>query len=68
MGMWQAKQRYGNPDVSWSSLIQPSIDMARNGIELGFTMAKYLQESSEYIKEDPGLRQVSYGRNVLRLV
>ena len=56
LGMWEAKERYGNPDVTWSSLIQPSIDMARNGIELGFTMAGYLQQSREYILEDPGLR------------
>ena len=30
-GYWEAKQRYGNPDISWAQLIKPSIDFCNNG-------------------------------------
>ncbi len=31
-GYWEAKQRFGNPEVEWSSLVQPSIVMCEQGI------------------------------------
>lgn len=55
-GLYEAKQRYGNPDVSWASLIQPSIDMCLDGIEVGFSLAKEMVEAEEAIRNDPGLR------------
>ena len=30
-GYWEAKRRFGNPDISWKQLIQPSIDLCNNG-------------------------------------
>ncbi len=27
MGYWEAKKRHGNPEVSWESLVQPTIGM-----------------------------------------
>ncbi len=56
VGYWEAKQRYGNPDVSWESLFQPAIDMCRNGVEVGWSLADALESSSNSIKNDPGLR------------
>ena len=55
-GYWEAKARYGNPDISWASLIQPAIDMCRNGITVSFSMAEALTSKSEEIHNDPGLR------------
>ena len=30
-GYWEAKQRFGNPELAWAELIQPSIDLCENG-------------------------------------
>ena len=30
-GYWEAKQRFGNPEITWEQLIQPSIDLCDNG-------------------------------------
>eukprot|EP00095_Tigriopus_kingsejongensis_P000699 maker-scaffold58_size443543-snap-gene-2.12 protein:Tk00699 transcript:maker-scaffold58_size443543-snap-gene-2.12-mRNA-1 annotation:"gamma-glutamyltranspeptidase 1" len=59
-GYWEAKQRYGNPDVSWSSLLQPSIDMCRAGIKISFSLAKPLAspDIKELIFKDPGMSKV----------
>ena len=42
--------------MSWASLLQPSIDMSRNGVEVGFSLASALESSSNAVKNDPGLR------------
>ncbi len=55
-GLWEAKQRYGNPAVTWESLLRPSIDMAREGVEVGFSLANAMEVNSDNIKNDPGLR------------
>ena len=33
-GFWEAKQAYGNPAVSWESLLQPTVAMCLQGIEV----------------------------------
>ena len=55
-GYWEVKERYGNPDISWESLIVPSIDMCRNGITVSFSMSEALTSKREEILNDPGLR------------
>ena len=55
-GYWEAKQRYGNPSITWASLIQPTIDMCRNGITVSFSMWEALTSKSDEIKNDVGLR------------
>ena len=30
-GYWEAKQRLGNPSISWAELIQPAIDICEGG-------------------------------------
>ena len=54
-GYWEAKQRYGNPDISWGSLIQPSIDMARNGIEQSDSAYGGLIQFKDAVLADPGM-------------
>lgn len=54
-GYWEAKQRYGNPDVSWESLIQPSIDMARNGVEMSTSAHGGLIQFRDEAMADPGM-------------
>ena len=54
-GLWEAKQRYGNPQVSWESLIQPSIDLCLEGIPVSFTTAQSLKSKRYHILQDPGI-------------
>ena len=39
-GYQKAKELFGNPLVTWESLIQPSIDLARKGIPVTFSKAQ----------------------------
>ena len=39
-GYQKAKEMFGNPLVSWESLIQPSIELARKGIPVTFSKAQ----------------------------
>ena len=39
-GYAKAKEMFGNPAVSWESLIQPSIELARKGIPVTFSKAR----------------------------
>jgi len=58
LGYWEAKQRYGNPDVTWAELVQPSIDLCMEGIPVGEYTARILKKEQEAVKNDPGLRSV----------
>ena len=40
-GYAKAKEMFGNPAVSWESLIQPSIELARKGIPVTFSKAQF---------------------------
>jgi len=59
-GYWEAKQRLGNPEISWSSLIEPAIKMSEEGIEVSSDCARALKRTEELIKNDPGMRSVYY--------
>ena len=41
-GYWEARRRYGNLSISWERILQPTIDMCRNGIPVSFSFAKVL--------------------------
>jgi len=38
-GYWEARRLYGNQSLSWRRLMQPTIDMCRNGIPVSWTIA-----------------------------
>ena len=48
-GYQKAKEMFGNPSVSWESLIRPSINLARNGITVTFSKADALKSSKDAI-------------------
>jgi len=58
MGTWELKQRFGNPSISWESLLKPSYDMCFNGIELNFHAYHMLHQEQERVMKDPGLSAV----------
>ena len=54
-GWAKAKELFGNDDVSWESLIRPSIKLCREGIPVTFSKALALSSSKAKIRKDPGL-------------
>ena len=55
-GYAAAKERYGNPDISWQRLVQPSVDMCRSGVEVSESLAYALHQRRVAVMNDPGLR------------
>jgi gamma-glutamyltranspeptidase/glutathione hydrolase/leukotriene-C4 hydrolase len=58
MGTWELKQKFGNPSISWESLLKPSYDMCFNGIELNFHAYHMLHQERARVMKDPGLSAV----------
>jgi len=55
-GYYSAKQRFGNPNITWASLLEPSIKMAEEGITVSWTLDAALTTYSNKLYEDPTLR------------
>ena len=52
-GLYLAHQKYGS--LSWGDLVQPSIDLAENGVKLSYTLSQHAQHfnfnnSSDFLK------------------
>ena len=59
-GFYEAWKKYGK--MTWKDLVQPTIDMARNGFPFGYS-AHYAATRTRYtplLKNDPGHRYVSW--------
>lgn len=58
--MHQASQRYGR--LPWRELVEPAIELARDGFEISAAVADALKNSPgvDAIRKDPGLRFVIY--------
>ena len=54
-GYWEARRKYGNQDISWRRIIQPTIDMCRQGIPVSWTMADHISGKK---LADTNLREV----------
>ncbi|KAF7694683.1 Glutathione hydrolase proenzyme 2 [Cucumispora dikerogammari] len=59
-GLYKAKRKYGSSAVSWESLFTENINIAKNGFLVSKELAKRIEKFKEYIKEDPGLREIYY--------
>ncbi len=59
-GYWAAKQRYGNPNITWASLVQPSVEMCLEGIPLTASASKALENKKDVLFKDPGMRLDTY--------
>ena len=55
-GYFEAKKKYGNKEISMLELMQPTIDMCRNGIEVSWSAAEALTGQEKLILKDPGMR------------
>ena len=64
-GQYEAWKRHGW--LPWKRLVQPAIDLARNGFEITEAVADVLtKEMEKYIRNDPGLRLVNVTREKFR--
>ncbi|KAJ4439560.1 hypothetical protein ANN_07687 [Periplaneta americana] len=59
LGYWEAYQRYKSGNVEWSELVQPTIDLCREGITVSAYLESKLKESEEDIKRSPTLSLLS---------
>jgi len=58
MGYWEAKEKLGNPEISWSDLVQPTIELCKNGVPISSALASAIQRSEKSIRKDPGLKEI----------
>jgi len=56
MGYWEAYQKYNSCNVDWVELVQPTIDLCREGITVTPYVAKLLKQKEEDIKQSVTLR------------
>ncbi|KAK2558241.1 Glutathione hydrolase 3 [Acropora cervicornis] len=56
--MYQASQKYGR--LPWRELVEPAIELARDGFEISAALAEALDESDiiRKIEKDDGLREL----------
>jgi len=57
-GTWELKQRLGNPEISWESLIQPSVDLCFEGITVNNHAYHMMHQERARVMADPGLSAV----------
>lgn len=56
MGYWEAYKKYKSGNVEWGELVQPTIDLCREGIIVTPYLAKLLKQKEEDIKQSVTLR------------
>ncbi|XP_023326865.1 glutathione hydrolase 1 proenzyme [Eurytemora carolleeae] len=54
-GYWEAKKRFGCTCMSWARLVEPTINMCRNGITVSWTHANTLADNE---LTDPKMREI----------
>jgi gamma-glutamyltranspeptidase/glutathione hydrolase/leukotriene-C4 hydrolase len=58
MGYWEAYQKYKSGNVHWGELVQPTIDLCREGITVTPYLAKLLKQKEEDIKQSVTLSEI----------
>ncbi|XP_023345665.1 glutathione hydrolase 1 proenzyme isoform X2 [Eurytemora carolleeae] len=61
-GTWELKNRLGNPDISWRSLLEPSIDLCFNGITTNQHAVFFGHKVKGSMKRDPGLVDIFFSK------
>ena len=56
-GYWAARRKYGNQEISWRTILQPTIDLCRKGIPVTASLAETLRIKGPDFS-DPGMRSV----------
>ena len=56
-GYWAARRKYGNKEISWQRILQPTINLCRRGIPVTASLASVLREKGPDFS-DPGMVSV----------
>lgn len=67
-GLYQIFQEYGSGNITWSSLIQPSINLTRNGVRITKHVASGLERNSKELLKYPGMKKLFYNEKENRWV
>lgn len=57
-GYYTAFSKHGSGRITWESLFQPAIDLARNGFPVSSNLAMVLQKLEHKIREDEDMRYI----------
>ena len=57
-GLWEEHQMYGRAE--WASLVDPAIELARNGAEVTPLLADLIHANKDAIEKNGGLRCVRF--------
>uniref|UniRef100_A0A0N5BFC2 Gamma-glutamyltranspeptidase 1 n=1 Tax=Strongyloides papillosus TaxID=174720 RepID=A0A0N5BFC2_STREA len=57
-GLWTAFKKFGSGKVSWKTLLEPSILLAKRGFPVSLHLADSLQKKKKYIMEDEGIKKM----------
>ncbi len=57
-GLWLAHEKYGA--MPWAAVVQPAVDLARNGIKVSFDLASNLTARRERLASNAATRQYFY--------
>lgn len=57
-GLWLAKQRYGNPRVSWAQLVEPARRLAADGFPIGAGLAEVLNRYQAQLSQNAEARRI----------
>merc|ERR1719334_2522866 len=52
--------------LPWKELVQPTIDLARNGIPPSPQLKRMMEKHKKRVKKDPGLTQMLYGKELIK--
>lgn len=55
-GYWLAYTKYGSGNVTWSEIIQPTIDLCKNGVPVSEFLANVLKVKEKQFKTLPYMR------------
>ena len=64
-GLWEEHQMYG--EAEWASLVDPAIELARDGFTVTPLLADLIQANRDAIKDNAGLRCISFIINAIKL-
>ena len=59
LGYYEAKKKFGSPDITMEQLFEPTIKLCEDGIKVSRSLSKSIKSSEEWIRKDKGLRLVS---------
>ena len=58
LGYFEARKRFGNPNLSMEKIMKETINLCKRGITVSRSLAKNLKKTEQDVRNDVGLRYV----------